>query len=71
MSEFNGSSEAFETQEDLINALDDRLSKLNSVRPTILVKGSRGAKMENVVAHLQDLIGAAEQNKVIGGSQAC
>ncbi len=71
VSEFNGSSEAFETQEDLINALDDRLSKLNSVRPTILVKGSRGAKMENVVAHLQDLIGAAEQNKVIGGSQAC
>ena len=47
---FGNGAEFFDTQEQLIQALD----QASSGRETILVKGSRSQKMENVVAALVD-----------------
>jgi UDP-N-acetylmuramoyl-tripeptide--D-alanyl-D-alanine ligase len=50
---FGGKGYFFDTQEELISALKDYLFKNQNQAHVILVKGSRGSKMENIVQALR------------------
>jgi len=70
--EFGDSAFAFDSQTELIEALTvNSLKAIEGNGSAILVKGSRSAKMENVVAHLQSLLGKLNSDEVTGGQALC
>lgn len=72
ISEFGSSAYAFDSQTELIEALTQTtLQQLKSPNSAVLVKGSRSAKMENVVKHIQGLLENSTSDGTEVGQSPC
>ncbi len=67
---FSGRGQSFKTQDELLVRLSENIhSKISKSNTAILVKGSRFARMENVVKHLNQLLKQVESAQASGGDQ--
>lgn len=69
-SSFSGDGQSFNTQDALLTCLSDTLlGKTAKTNTAILVKGSRFARMENVVKHINEILKKAQTVQASGGDQ--